>query len=110
MVPAESSSCFPTPRAWGSTPPAPPLGLLGLKFRGTRCHEAYNPRVAAIKRKIREEKMNRSAFLSARTCVDLGGTDDAGLESSGTSFFLCGIAWGLNAGILEKPNPSEYLT
>lgn len=54
--------------------------------------------------------MNRSAFRSARTCVDLGGTDDADPESSGTSFFLCGIAWALNAGILEKPNPSEYLT
>jgi unsaturated rhamnogalacturonyl hydrolase len=37
---------------------------------------------------------------------DLGGTDYAGPESSGTSFFLYGIAWGLNAGIL---NQNTYL-
>jgi unsaturated rhamnogalacturonyl hydrolase len=33
---------------------------------------------------------------------DLGGTDDAGPESSGTSFFLYGIVWGMNNGILEQ--------
>jgi rhamnogalacturonyl hydrolase YesR len=33
---------------------------------------------------------------------DLGGTDYAGPESSGTSFFLYGLAWGLNNGILDK--------
>jgi rhamnogalacturonyl hydrolase YesR len=33
---------------------------------------------------------------------DLGGTDNAGPESSGTSFFLYGIAWGLNNGILDQ--------
>jgi unsaturated rhamnogalacturonyl hydrolase len=33
---------------------------------------------------------------------DLGGTDDAGPESSGTSLFLYGIAWGLNNGILDQ--------
>ena len=33
---------------------------------------------------------------------DLGGTDDAGPESSGTSFFLYGLAWGLNNGILDQ--------
>ncbi|MGD0887170.1 MAG: glycoside hydrolase family 88 protein, partial [Thermodesulfovibrionales bacterium] len=34
--------------------------------------------------------------------ADLGGTDYAGPESSGTSFFLYGIAWGLNNGILDQ--------
>jgi unsaturated rhamnogalacturonyl hydrolase len=34
---------------------------------------------------------------------DLGGTDYAGPESSGTSFFLYGIMWGLNNGILDQP-------
>ena len=33
---------------------------------------------------------------------DLGGTDYAGPETSGTSFFLYGIAWGLNNGILDR--------
>ncbi len=33
---------------------------------------------------------------------DLGGTDYAGPESSGTSFFLYGLAWGLNSGILDQ--------
>jgi rhamnogalacturonyl hydrolase YesR len=33
---------------------------------------------------------------------DLGGTDYAGPESSGTSFFLYGIVWGLNNGILDQ--------
>jgi unsaturated rhamnogalacturonyl hydrolase len=33
---------------------------------------------------------------------DLGGTDYAGPESSGTSFFLYGLAWGLNNGILDQ--------
>jgi rhamnogalacturonyl hydrolase YesR len=33
---------------------------------------------------------------------DLGGPDDAGPESSGTSLFLYGIAWGLNNGILDQ--------
>ncbi len=33
---------------------------------------------------------------------DLGGTDYAGPETSGTSFFLYGIAWGLNNNILDK--------
>jgi rhamnogalacturonyl hydrolase YesR len=33
---------------------------------------------------------------------DLGGTDYAGPESSGTSFFLYGLAWGLNNGILDE--------
>jgi rhamnogalacturonyl hydrolase YesR len=33
---------------------------------------------------------------------DLGGTDDAGPESSGTSLFLYGIAWGLHNGILDR--------
>jgi rhamnogalacturonyl hydrolase YesR len=33
---------------------------------------------------------------------DLGGTDYAGPESSGTSFFLYGFAWGLNNGILDQ--------
>jgi len=33
---------------------------------------------------------------------DLGGTDFAGPESSGTSFFLYGLAWGLNNGILDQ--------
>ena len=37
---------------------------------------------------------------------DLGGTDYAGPESSGTSFFLYGFAWGLNNGILDQ---STYL-
>ena len=37
---------------------------------------------------------------------DLGGTDYAGPESSGTSFFLYGLAWGLNNGILDQ---STYL-
>jgi rhamnogalacturonyl hydrolase YesR len=32
---------------------------------------------------------------------DLGGTDYAGPESSGTSFFLYGLAWGINKGILD---------
>jgi rhamnogalacturonyl hydrolase YesR len=35
---------------------------------------------------------------------DLRGTDYAGPESSGTSFFLYGIAWGLNNGILDQDN------
>jgi rhamnogalacturonyl hydrolase YesR len=34
--------------------------------------------------------------------ADLGGTDYAGPESSGTSFFLYGFAWGVNNGILDK--------
>jgi len=34
--------------------------------------------------------------------VNLGGTDYAGPESSGTSFFLYGLAWGLNNGILDQ--------
>jgi rhamnogalacturonyl hydrolase YesR len=38
--------------------------------------------------------------------ADLGGTDYAGPESSGTAFFLYGLAWGLNNGIL---NQSTYL-
>jgi unsaturated rhamnogalacturonyl hydrolase len=33
---------------------------------------------------------------------DLGGTDYAGPESSGTAFFLYGLAWGLNNGILDQ--------
>ena len=33
---------------------------------------------------------------------DLGGIDYAGPESSGTSFFLYGLAWGLNNGILDQ--------
>ena len=33
---------------------------------------------------------------------DLGGTDYAGPESSGTSFFLYGMAWGLNNGMLDQ--------
>jgi len=33
---------------------------------------------------------------------DLGGIDDAGPESSGTSLFLYGIAWGLDNGILDR--------
>jgi rhamnogalacturonyl hydrolase YesR len=33
---------------------------------------------------------------------DLTGTDDAGPESSGTSFFLYGLAWGLNNSILDQ--------
>ena len=33
---------------------------------------------------------------------DLGGTDYAGPESSGTSFFLYGLAWGVNNGILDQ--------
>ena len=33
---------------------------------------------------------------------DLGGTDYAGPESSGTSFFLYGLAWGINSGILSQ--------
>jgi rhamnogalacturonyl hydrolase YesR len=33
---------------------------------------------------------------------DLTGTDYAGPESSGTSFFLYGLAWGLNNGILDQ--------
>jgi rhamnogalacturonyl hydrolase YesR len=33
---------------------------------------------------------------------DLTGTDNAGPESSGTSFFLYGLAWGLNNGILDQ--------
>ena len=33
---------------------------------------------------------------------DLGGTGYAGPESSGTSLFLYGFAWGLNNGILEQ--------
>jgi rhamnogalacturonyl hydrolase YesR len=33
---------------------------------------------------------------------DLGRTDYAGPESSGTSFFLYGIAWGLNNRILDR--------
>jgi rhamnogalacturonyl hydrolase YesR len=37
--------------------------------------------------------------------ADLGGTDYAGPESSGTSFFLYGFAWGLNNGVL----PTTYL-
>jgi len=37
---------------------------------------------------------------------DLGGTDFAGPETSGTSLFLYGFAWGLNNGILPK---STYL-
>jgi rhamnogalacturonyl hydrolase YesR len=37
---------------------------------------------------------------------DLGGTDYAGPESSGTAFFLYGIAWGINNGVLDQ---SRYL-
>ena len=33
---------------------------------------------------------------------DLGGTDFAGPESSGTSFFVYGLAWGISAGILDQ--------
>jgi unsaturated rhamnogalacturonyl hydrolase len=33
---------------------------------------------------------------------DLGGSDYAGPETSGTSFFLYGLAWGLNNGILDQ--------
>ena len=33
---------------------------------------------------------------------DLTGTDYAGPESSGTAFFLYGLAWGLNNGILDQ--------
>lgn len=33
---------------------------------------------------------------------ELGGTDYAGPESSGTAFFLFGMAWGLNAGLLNR--------
>ncbi|HXX14708.1 MAG TPA: glycoside hydrolase family 88 protein [Candidatus Eremiobacteraceae bacterium] len=33
---------------------------------------------------------------------DLTGTDVAGPESSGTSLFLYGFAWGLNNGILDQ--------
>jgi hypothetical protein len=33
---------------------------------------------------------------------DLEGTDEAGPESSGTSFFLYGFAWGINNGILDQ--------
>jgi len=33
---------------------------------------------------------------------DLGGTDYAGPESSGTSFFLYGLAWGINKNILDS--------
>jgi unsaturated rhamnogalacturonyl hydrolase len=33
---------------------------------------------------------------------DLTGTDDAGPESSGTSFFLYGFAWGINNGVLDE--------
>jgi unsaturated rhamnogalacturonyl hydrolase len=33
---------------------------------------------------------------------DLTGTDIAGPESSGTSFFLYGFAWGLNNGVLDQ--------
>lgn len=33
---------------------------------------------------------------------DLTGTDVAGPESSGTSFFLYGFAWGLNDGVLDQ--------
>jgi rhamnogalacturonyl hydrolase YesR len=34
--------------------------------------------------------------------ADLGGTDFAGPESSGTSFFVYGYAWGINNGILDR--------
>jgi rhamnogalacturonyl hydrolase YesR len=34
--------------------------------------------------------------------ADLGGTDYAGPESSGTAFFLYGFAWGINNNILNK--------
>jgi unsaturated rhamnogalacturonyl hydrolase len=34
--------------------------------------------------------------------ADLGGTDYAGPESSGTSFFLYGLVWGMNNGILDR--------
>jgi unsaturated rhamnogalacturonyl hydrolase len=37
---------------------------------------------------------------------DLNGTDYAGPESSGTSFFLYGFAWGVNNNILDR---SQYL-
>ncbi|MGA3371882.1 MAG: glycoside hydrolase family 88 protein [Terracidiphilus sp.] len=37
--------------------------------------------------------------------ADLTGTDYAGPESSGTSFFLYGFAWGMNNGVLD----SSYL-
>jgi rhamnogalacturonyl hydrolase YesR len=37
---------------------------------------------------------------------DLNGTDYAGPESSGTSFFLYGLAWGVNNNILTR---DEYL-
>ncbi len=33
---------------------------------------------------------------------DLTGTDNAGPESSGTSFFLYGFVWGLNNGVLDQ--------
>lgn len=33
---------------------------------------------------------------------DLTGTDYAGPESSGTAFFLYGLAWGVNNGILDQ--------
>jgi rhamnogalacturonyl hydrolase YesR len=34
--------------------------------------------------------------------ANLDGTDFAGPESSGTSFFLYGLAWGVNNGILDQ--------
>jgi rhamnogalacturonyl hydrolase YesR len=40
---------------------------------------------------------------------DLGGTDYAGPESSGTSFFLYGLAWGLNNGILDQSTYSPVV-
>jgi rhamnogalacturonyl hydrolase YesR len=39
---------------------------------------------------------------------DLGGTDYAGPESSGTSFFLYGFAWGLNNNIFPAQDVDNY--
>jgi unsaturated rhamnogalacturonyl hydrolase len=40
---------------------------------------------------------------------DLGGTDFAGPESSGTSFFLYGFAWGLNNDIFPAQDVDNYM-
>ena len=40
---------------------------------------------------------------------DLGGTDDQGPESSGTAFFMFGMAWGINAGLLNRATYSPAI-
>jgi rhamnogalacturonyl hydrolase YesR len=40
---------------------------------------------------------------------DLGGTDYEGPESSGTAFFLFGMAWGVNAGLLDRATYSPAI-